>query len=61
MALVGEARIKVIADTKSVKEQIQKAFADLDRVAEKSGDDVNKAFNKGMSKSRKSGRQLLEH
>jgi hypothetical protein len=50
MALVGEARIKVVADTKHIRGEIQKAFADLDKVAEKSGDDINKSFSKGMNK-----------
>jgi len=50
MALVGEARIKVVADTSKVKQMIQDGFAGLERDAEKTGNSVNKSFNKGLTK-----------
>ena len=49
MALVGEAKIRVVADTSKVKQMIQDGFAGLDKEAEKTGNNVNKSFNKGMS------------
>jgi len=49
MALVGEARIKVVADTSKVREEIQKAFGNMEKDADKAGNSVSKSFNRGMS------------
>lgn len=56
MALVGEARIKVVADTKHVREEIQKAFAGMDKDASTAGNSVSKSFNKGMSSGMGNGK-----
>jgi hypothetical protein len=56
MALVGEARIKVVADTKHIREEIQKAFAGMEKDADKAGNNVSKSFNKGMSSGMRGGK-----
>ena len=56
MALVGEARIKVVADTKHIREEIQKAFNGMERDADTAGNNVSKSFNKGMSSGMGSGK-----
>jgi hypothetical protein len=56
MALVGEARIKVVADTKHIREEIQKAFAGMEKDADKAGNNVSKSFNKGMASGMGNGK-----
>jgi hypothetical protein len=51
MALVGEARIKVVADTSGVKEQIRRGFRGATAEAETAANDTSKAFNNGLKKS----------
>jgi hypothetical protein len=50
MAVVGEARITVYADTSKVKEQIRKGFHGATAEAQKASEEVSKAFNKGIDK-----------
>jgi len=51
MAVVGEARITVVADTTGVKEQIRRGFRGAAAEAETAANDTSKAFNKGLNKS----------
>jgi hypothetical protein len=51
MAVVGEAKITVIADTSRVKEQIRKGFHGATAEAQKASEEVSKAFNSGLNKS----------
>jgi len=51
MAVVGEAKITVIADTSRVKEQIRKGFHGATADAQRAADDVSKSFNKGLNRS----------
>jgi hypothetical protein len=49
MAVVGEARITVIADTRGVKDQIKKGFHGATAEAQKASEEVSKSFNKGLN------------
>jgi hypothetical protein len=49
MAVVGEAKITVIADTSRVKEQIRKGFHGATAEAQKASEEVSKSFNKGLN------------
>jgi hypothetical protein len=49
MAVVGEARITVVADTRGVKDQIRRGFQGATAEAQRAAEDVSKAFNKGIS------------
>lgn len=51
MAVVGEARITVVADTRGVKEQIRRGFRGAAAEAETAANDTSKAFNRGLNKS----------
>jgi hypothetical protein len=51
MAVVGEAKITVIADTSGVKDQIRKGFHGATADAQRAADDVSKSFNKGLNRS----------
>ena len=50
MAVVGEAKITVVADTRGVKDQIRKGFHGATAEAQKASDDVSKSFNKGLNR-----------
>lgn len=56
MALVGEAKIKVVADTSKVRSEIQKAFNGMESDADKAGSNVSKSFNKGMASGMGNGK-----
>jgi hypothetical protein len=51
MAVVGEAKITVIADTSRVKEQIRKGFHGATAEAQKASEEVSRTFNSGLNKS----------
>jgi hypothetical protein len=50
MAVVGEARITVYADTSKVKEQIRKGFHGATAEAQKASEEVSKSFNSGLNR-----------
>jgi len=50
MAVVGEARIVVIADTRNVKDQIRKGFHGATAEAQRASEEVSKAFNNGLTR-----------
>jgi hypothetical protein len=50
MAVVGEARITVVADTRGVKDQIRKGFHGATAAAQKASQEVSSTFGKGLSK-----------
>jgi hypothetical protein len=50
MAVVGEAKITVVADTRGVKDQIRKGFHGATAVAQKASQEVSSTFGKGLSK-----------
>jgi phage-related protein len=52
MSVVGEAHIVVRAITNRVRPDIEKAFSGLVDIGDKSGSDLNEAFNKGLSRGR---------
>jgi len=51
MAVVGEARITVTADTSRVKQQIRDGFRGATAEAQAAANDLGKAFDKGLSSS----------
>lgn len=53
MAIVGEARIIVRADTTAIKEQIRRGFAATEQVAADAGSKVSKSFGAGFGKDSK--------
>ena len=50
MAVVGEAKITVVADTRGVKDQIRKGFHGATAEAQRASDDVSKSFSKGLNR-----------
>ena len=50
MAVVGEAKITVVADTRGVKDQIRKGFHGATAEAQKASEEVSKSFNKGLNR-----------
>lgn len=51
MAVVGEARITVVADTRGVKDQIRKGFHGATAEANKASQELSNSFNKGLNRS----------